>query len=245
MGKPFSQACENNKRPILEVLQRRLVDVSSVLEIGSGTGQHAVFFAEQLPHLQWRTSDLVENHAAIRQWIDEGCRETATSKPGIRAETGPAFEPVPLPSSRGAVLPQGARPPPVWSTFRANTVTALAARPSAPLVAVAGHEQVTLYGLERDEVLAVLPFPEGQVHSLRCSPSGSILIGGGGRAVRAQDESGGNNRPRAGAEQPGEFRGERHTAFPRPEVPQRRVEGGAGSRRPVEIGRGGFETGFG
>lgn len=71
MGKPFSQACENNKRPILEVLQRRLVDVSSVLEIGSGTGQHAVFFAEQLPHLQWRTSDLVENHAAIRQWIDD------------------------------------------------------------------------------------------------------------------------------------------------------------------------------
>ncbi len=71
MGKPFSQACENNKRPILEVLQRRLGDVSSVLEIGSGTGQHAVFFAEQLPHLQWRTSDLVENHAAIRQWIDD------------------------------------------------------------------------------------------------------------------------------------------------------------------------------
>ena len=71
MGKPFSQACENNKRPILEVLQRRLGDVSSVLEIGSGTGQHAVFFAEQLPHLQWRTLDLVENHAAIRQWIDD------------------------------------------------------------------------------------------------------------------------------------------------------------------------------
>ena len=71
MGKPFSQACENNKRPILEVLQRRLGDVSSVLEIGSGTGQHAVFFAEQLPHLQWRTSDLVENHVAIRQWIDD------------------------------------------------------------------------------------------------------------------------------------------------------------------------------
>ena len=71
MGKPFSQACENNKRPILEILQRRLGDVSSVLEIGSGTGQHAVFFAEQLPHLQWRTSDLVENHAAIRQWIDD------------------------------------------------------------------------------------------------------------------------------------------------------------------------------
>ena len=71
MDKPFLQACENNKRPILEVLARYLGDVSSLLEIGSGTGQHAVFFAEQLPHLQWRTSDLVENHAAIRQWIDD------------------------------------------------------------------------------------------------------------------------------------------------------------------------------
>ena len=71
MGKPFSQACENNKRPILEVLVRHLGGVSSVLEIGSGTGQHAVFFAEQLPHLKWQTSDLVENHAAIRQWVDE------------------------------------------------------------------------------------------------------------------------------------------------------------------------------
>ena len=70
MDKPFSQACENNKRPILEVLLRHLGDVSSVLEIGSGTGQHAVFFAEQLPHLRWQTSDLVENHAAIRQWLD-------------------------------------------------------------------------------------------------------------------------------------------------------------------------------
>ena len=71
MDKPFLQACENNKQPILEVLVRYLGDVSSLLEIGSGTGQHAVFFAEQLPHLQWRTSDLVENHAAIRQWIDD------------------------------------------------------------------------------------------------------------------------------------------------------------------------------
>ena len=49
-------------------------------------------------------------------------------------------------------------------------------------MAVAGHEQVTLYGLEHDSVLAVLPFPEGQVHSLRFNASGSILIGGGGRA---------------------------------------------------------------
>ena len=71
MDKPVLQACENNKQPILEVLVRYLGDVSSLLEIGSGTGQHAVFFAEQLPHLRWQTSDLVENHPGIRQWIED------------------------------------------------------------------------------------------------------------------------------------------------------------------------------
>ncbi|MCH2105989.1 MAG: hypothetical protein MK291_05055, partial [Planctomycetes bacterium] len=118
----------------------------------------------------------------IRAWIDEGCRETATSAPGVRADTGPAFEPVALPTGAGAVMPEGARTQPVWSTFRANTVTAIAVSPGAPLAAVSGHEQVTLYGLEDEEVLAVLPFPEGEVHSLRFSPSGAVLIGGGGRA---------------------------------------------------------------
>ncbi|MYM63817.1 DUF938 domain-containing protein [Pseudomaricurvus sp. HS19] len=69
--KPFSQACENNKQPILEVLQRHLTAPGSVLEIGSGTGQHAVWFAGNLPHLQWQTSDLVENHPGIRAWLAE------------------------------------------------------------------------------------------------------------------------------------------------------------------------------
>ena len=69
--KPFSQACENNKLPILAVLRRHFAKVDDVLEIGSGTGQHAVFFAAQLPHLVWHTSDLVENHAGIAAWIEE------------------------------------------------------------------------------------------------------------------------------------------------------------------------------
>jgi len=118
----------------------------------------------------------------VRTWIDEGCRETATSEPGVRPDTGPAFTPVALPSGAGAVMPQGARTQPVWSTFRANTLTAIAVSPSAPLAAVSGHEQVTLYSLEDEKVLAVLPFPEGEVHSLRFSQSGAVLIGGGGRA---------------------------------------------------------------
>jgi cyclopropane fatty-acyl-phospholipid synthase-like methyltransferase len=69
--KPFSQACENNKRPILGVLRRHLGGVRHVLEIGSGTGQHAVHFAAALPHLEWQTSDLEPNHAGIGQWIED------------------------------------------------------------------------------------------------------------------------------------------------------------------------------
>lgn len=70
-AKPFSQACENNKAAILTVLQAHLRDATRVLEIGSGTGQHAIFFAEHLPHLHWQTSDLAEHHAGIREWLKE------------------------------------------------------------------------------------------------------------------------------------------------------------------------------
>lgn len=69
MRKPFSQACENNRGPILSVLQVCFSDRKSVLEIGSGTGQHAVYFAEHLPQLIWQTSDLPVNHSGINAWL--------------------------------------------------------------------------------------------------------------------------------------------------------------------------------
>ncbi|WP_440465066.1 DUF938 domain-containing protein [Psychrobacter sp. ASPA161_6] len=65
---PFSQACENNKKPILEVLESELQGFNHVLEIGSGTGQHSVYFASNLPHLKWQTSDVVSNHRHIIAW---------------------------------------------------------------------------------------------------------------------------------------------------------------------------------
>ena len=71
MNKPFSVACERNRDPILVVLQDVLRDCRHVLEIGSGTGQHAVYFGAALSHLVWQTSDLPENHAGIRAWLDE------------------------------------------------------------------------------------------------------------------------------------------------------------------------------
>lgn len=71
MDKPFSQACVNNRDPILEVLQRVFAHSQNILEIGSGTGQHAVWFAGNMPHLRWQTSDQPMYHAGINQWISQ------------------------------------------------------------------------------------------------------------------------------------------------------------------------------
>jgi len=57
----YSEACERNKGPILSVLSDAFADISNVLEIGSGTGQHAVYFADNLPHLGWQPSELPEH----------------------------------------------------------------------------------------------------------------------------------------------------------------------------------------
>lgn len=72
MDKPFSQACENNKTPILAVLQDEFSASRKVLEIGSGTGQHAVYFAAHMPWLEWQTSDLPMHHDGILCWLADG-----------------------------------------------------------------------------------------------------------------------------------------------------------------------------
>lgn len=69
--KPYSESCDQNKHHIQAVLAPYLKDGVSVLEIGSGTGQHAQFFAAQSPQVTWQTSDLAENLAGIRAWLDE------------------------------------------------------------------------------------------------------------------------------------------------------------------------------
>jgi len=69
--KPHSAACDRNREPILAVLREQFADRRRVLEIGSGTGQHAVYFAAALAHLVWQTADVPENHGGIRAWLDE------------------------------------------------------------------------------------------------------------------------------------------------------------------------------
>lgn len=67
----FSEACERNKDPILSSLREHFAAIGHVLEIGSGTGQHAVYFGEHLPYLVWQASDLPENLAGISQRLNQ------------------------------------------------------------------------------------------------------------------------------------------------------------------------------
>ena len=69
--KPHAEYAQRNAGPILEVLQHELLGHTDVLEIGSGTGQHAIRFAAELVDVEWQTSDLDENHEGIRAWIAE------------------------------------------------------------------------------------------------------------------------------------------------------------------------------
>ncbi|MGB8636376.1 MAG: DUF938 domain-containing protein [Rhodanobacteraceae bacterium] len=70
-SKPFSAACKRNRGPILELLEPLFAGRTRVLEIGSGTGQHAAHFAAAMPWLTWQASDRAENLPGIRQWLDQ------------------------------------------------------------------------------------------------------------------------------------------------------------------------------
>jgi len=69
--KRVSDSCERNRDPILAILKRVFADRRAVLEIGSGTGQHAAYFAPALPHLSWQPSDVADNLPSIRAWREE------------------------------------------------------------------------------------------------------------------------------------------------------------------------------
>jgi SAM-dependent methyltransferase len=69
--RPFSAACERNREPIAARLAEWLPARGRVLEIGSGTGQHAAYFGARFPGVIWQTSDVAENHAGIRGWLAE------------------------------------------------------------------------------------------------------------------------------------------------------------------------------
>ncbi|MDH3634825.1 MAG: class I SAM-dependent methyltransferase [Gammaproteobacteria bacterium] len=67
MSLPFAEAAEQNKTVIFEAIKPYLT--GDILEIGSGTGQHAVFFASQIPEIRWQTSELESSLPVIEAWI--------------------------------------------------------------------------------------------------------------------------------------------------------------------------------
>jgi hypothetical protein len=89
MNKPWSPASERNRNPILAVLRERFADRKRVLEIGSGTGQHAAHFAAALPFLQWQASDLPENLPGIRLWLDEAGLQNTPPPLALDVQAGP------------------------------------------------------------------------------------------------------------------------------------------------------------
>ena len=83
-ARPFAPSCERNQGPILEVLRRHLGNTRRVLEIGSGTGQHAVHFAAAMPWLSWQCSDRADNLPGIAQWLAEAA--LSNTPPGIELD---------------------------------------------------------------------------------------------------------------------------------------------------------------
>lgn len=90
--KPNSESCVRNQAAILVVLEEIFCDRTHVLEIASGTGQHAVHFGRALPHLTWQTSELVQHHEGIRAWLDEA--QLANVLPPVALDVNEAQWPI-------------------------------------------------------------------------------------------------------------------------------------------------------
>ena len=84
--KPFSASCERNREPILGILRDAFADRRRVFEIGSGSGQHAVFFAAALPYLGWQTSERGEYLEGVQSWLDDAA--LANTPPPIVFDVG-------------------------------------------------------------------------------------------------------------------------------------------------------------
>ena len=112
--KPYAESCDRNRAPILEVLLSQLGHARDVLEIGSGTGQHAVYFAEAMPWLRWQASDHCDHLRGIQQWLDDAALPNTPPAIELQAVT----EPVPGVAPHPALPAQGG----FDAVFTANTL---------------------------------------------------------------------------------------------------------------------------
>lgn len=143
---------------------------------------------EEAPEMPPKQDKLPEAMlTTIKQWIAGGALEKSSSVAKVKAK--PKVE---LSAASGAGKPEGPPPmpeklsrQPVVYTARASAVTAIAASPWAPLVAIAGQKQILLYNTDTMQLLGVLPFTEGMPQILKFSRSGGLLLAGGGRGGQA------------------------------------------------------------
>jgi cyclopropane fatty-acyl-phospholipid synthase-like methyltransferase len=87
MKKPYSESCDQNKDPILSVISPLFSALSNVLEIGSGTGQHAVYFAEKMPHITWYCSDCKPYLEGINMWLAQAALPNAVAPYELNVST--------------------------------------------------------------------------------------------------------------------------------------------------------------
>lgn len=120
--------------------------------------------------------------ALIQQWILGGLLKDKGSKAEVKKKA--AIAKIDVSGERPAgppPMPAAYLGEPITVAPRANSVTALAVSPWAPLVAVSGHKQISLFDTRSRTLLGVLPFPEGQPEILKFSRNASLLLAGGGR----------------------------------------------------------------
>lgn len=141
------------------------------------------------PHMPPNSAKLPDEKLAVfKKFIEGGALETSGSKPIVKDKPKAS-----LATSAASMQKPDGPPPmpprlplePIARTKRAGAVTALAVSPWAPLVAVAGQQQLLLYHTETLELLGVLPFPEGDIHVLKFSRNGKLLLAGGGHAAKS------------------------------------------------------------
>ncbi len=123
-----------------------------------------------------------EQIAVIKKWIEQGSLQTSSSKAKLKKQV--SISRVEVSSARPAnapAMPEKLQLEPVTVSTLAGAVTALAANPWAPLVAVSGHKQVLVYHSTDLDLLTALPFPEGVPQILKFSRNGELLLAGGGR----------------------------------------------------------------
>jgi len=103
--RPYAESCVQNREPILQVICPQLPAPCELLEVGSGTGQHAVYFGSRLPHVRWQPSDRADQLAGIQAWVDDA-----------------GLDNVPDPIELDVLLEEQWPRHPVSAVFSANTV---------------------------------------------------------------------------------------------------------------------------